>query len=177
METAINPGPTYWADVLESVLSVCCQSLKDTPMGMPTNCYVGHSRPADDCCDHLIVWVEQMRPTVQFPNEFAGPDQCHDVRAMMDVVVTLRRPCWPTIVDNARNPFPEPSAIDTAATSLLIDIQTMWAAAQQAYDAGSLWFTPHAPDYIKWGHIRPMQNEGGCAGWEMRFTLDLDACA
>ena len=168
---------TYWADVLESILSVACQSLSSTPLGMPANCYVGHSRPADDCCDFLAVWIDGLRPTIQFPFEFSDYDRCEIVRMMMDVTITLRRPCWPVVVDSAFNPFPEASKIDAASTSLAIDAQALWSGVVQAYDAGALFYTPRPPNYIKWGSMSPMTNMGGCAGWQLKFTVDLDECA
>jgi len=173
--SAIEPG--YWGDVLEGILSVACQSLSTTPLGQPSSCYVSQNRPPADCCDLLAVWTERFRPTIKFPIEYTDYDRCLEVRQMMDVVVTLLRPCWPVVVDNARSPFPDPADIDSASTSLAIDIQALWGGLVTAYAAGALIVSPRPPDYIKWGQILPMHNEGGCAGWELRMTIDLDPCA
>ncbi len=173
-ESAVEPS--YWADVLENILAVVCQALADTPQGMPNSCYTGHAKPPDDCCDHLVVYVERFRPTIDFPVEFNSYDRCQIVRQMMDVCILLRRPCWPVVHDNATNPFPPPADIDAASVNLMLDAQKMWQSVTRAYDAGLLIVTPREPSFIKWGQITPGPNMGGCAGWEMRMTIDLDEC-
>jgi hypothetical protein len=176
-----TPNPAHLNDMLQSILDVACNCLDDTPLGRPADCFISHGQPPDDCCDFLSVWAEYIRPIQGFENaqyvsgvKFTG--RCCDIGAVMDIAIRLVRPCYPTLKDNATNPFPPPIEIQAAAENLLIDGWAMRCCVMRAYCEDSLFPDDTECLEVAWGDMVPHGPRGGCAGWTWRITVELEQC-
>lgn len=176
-------NPAHINDLFQSILDVACNCLEDTPLGAPADCYISHNQPPDDCCDFLAIWLERIRPRIGFENAqyITGEKvwaKCGDIGGVADFSLRLMRPCFPTLKDNATNPFPSASEMQAAAENLLIDMQVLRCCISAAYCAGLL--LPDTQDAecleIAIGDIIPAGPRGGCAGWTLPFAVELDSC-
>lgn len=169
-------SPGLLNDVLQSILDNLCECLgENTTLGAPKDCFIYHTRAPDDCCDSLVIWLDRILPTAQFPIPFVGRDECGAVGRMMRVGVKLVRPCWPTVVDNPSNPFPPVAAMQAAAETMLIDTNVLWCCLSAGLSAGDHDPSGSCQDF----HIEsviPDKPRGGCAGVTASFLVELDAC-
>jgi len=169
--------PAYFVDLLDNILSIGCECLADTTLGAPQDCFVSHCAPADDCCDFFAVWLDQVYPTRTFPETYDGSTrECTEFLPAARIGMRVMRPCVPTVVDNATNPFPPAAELDTSAKDLLIDARVLWCCYVQAH-ANDLLF-PEGFDCLEvsWGIMEPECPRGGCAGWTWFLTLETDQC-
>lgn len=170
---------TNLADTLQSILTVACSCLEDTAYGLPKDCFISHGEPPDDCCDMLAIWVDRIRPSHGFGDGqyVTGGrlwDKCCDLSSVADVSLRLVRPCYPGLVDNAFNPFPEPTEIQAAAEALAIDIWVLECCLSQAHCDGVLLGGNCLELGI--GDAVPHGPKGGCAGWTWDLTVELAPC-
>lgn len=165
---------TNLASVVNSVLAVACSCLADSLGETPGTCKIYHTKPPDDCCDFLAVWVERVRPTVKFPADYAGAaSDGSGLHAMADIAIEIKRSCWPVISDNATNPFPPVEQTDAATLSLLDDAAHLWCCVMAAAQNGTI--SGDCSD-VRVGALEPLAPKGGCAGWIMRLSVELDTC-
>jgi len=150
-------------------------------LGQPADCFLSHCLPAFDCCDFLALWIERIRPSRGF-QDAAYPtggrlwDRCCNLGSVVDFGLTLVRPCYPTLVDDAFNPFPSASDQQAATELLMVDARILMCCLQQASCAGDLFPSNTNCLEIGWGDLTPECPDGGCAGWTWRFTVELEAC-
>lgn len=175
-------NPTDINDIMQAMLDVACNCLAETPLGLPANCYISHNEPPDDCCDFLAVWLERIRPRIGFENAAYTTGEkvwarCGDVGAVADINLTLMRPCFPTLKDNPFNPFPGAVEMQAAADNLLIDLQVLRCCIMSAACQRILFPSGDECQELGIGDITPEGPRGGCAGWTLRFALELDSCA
>jgi hypothetical protein len=170
-------NPAYLNEILQSILDSVCLCLADTTLGQPEDCFISHTRPPDDCCDYLAIWMERMLPTYEFPfiNEAKPDTTCGTVHRMMEVKLKLARSCYPVVADNAANPFPPPATIQAAAEALLIDANVLWCCVQCAFDDGAPWPDDACLD-ARFNELVMDRPRGGCAGMTISFLLELDHC-
>lgn len=169
--------PAYYVDLLQNIIDIGCVCLEDTVLGVPADCYVSHCEPADDCCDFLAIWIENIYPTRQFPAEYDGTTRaCTEFSPAINVGLRLMRPCVPTVVDNADNPFPPAAELDASAKDLLVDARVLWCCLAQAQSDGSLWPEGYECLDVAWGVMDCTGPRGGCAGWTWRFAIETDQC-
>lgn len=160
--------------VVNAVLAQACACLVDTITSTPGTCRLYHTKPPDDCCDFLAVWVERITPTVAFPGAYAGPARtASGLVGVADLAVELKRSCWPVITDSAIDPFPSAEATDAATTALLDDGAHLWCCLLAAAQDGDL---AGACNEVRVGNLEPLAPQGGCAGWIMRLSVELDPC-
>jgi hypothetical protein len=176
-------NPTQINDILQSFLDVACNCLEDSPLGVPADCYISHNEPPDDCCDFLAIWLERIRPRIGFENAayITGEKvwaKCGDVGGVADIQIRLMRPCFPTLKDNATNPFPPAIEMQTAAENLLIDLQLLRCCIQEANCMGILFPTTDGAECLELaiGDAVPEGPRGGCAGWSLSYGFELDSC-
>lgn len=168
--------PAYVNDLLQAVLDSTCECLQNTVYGTPGSCFISHTTPPDDCCDFLAIWVEQMLPTYSFPEVSTRVQKCGDVHRMVRVKMKLLRDCYPVVRDNAQAPFPSPEEMQAAAEGLLIDGNVLWCCVVDALTTGigcDQW--NECLDSLM-NEMVPIRPRGGCAGWELAFTLELKGC-
>jgi hypothetical protein len=168
-------SPTYLLDLTEAMLARLCECLDGTPRGRPADCFISHDQPPHDCCDFLAIWVERVKPTLEFPSEFFGTWRCGDVRPMAEFRALLVRNCWPTVRNNPKSPFPPPEEMDAAASDLLIDGQVLWCCLSSAAADHSLLPPSMDCNEIRLTRMDPVR-QADCAGWSIRWVVELDAC-
>lgn len=145
-------------------------ALATTGHAAPSQVFRSHGPPnLELCCEDGVaaVWLEQVSHD---PVNADGPEPgCDPAENYAHWVIGIYR-CWPS-GDVAA---PSADEYDTASETLLIDA---WALLTELYDrnrAGTL--LPGCDcQTVRWGALTPHDAEGGCAGWEMRLTVDL-AC-
>jgi hypothetical protein len=166
--------PDELALLLAQIRDGLCACLADqATLGVPKDCFISHGEPADDCCDFLAVWVQRTYPTRRFPEPWEGTTRCEDVGIAIEFGVRLMRPCFPTLVDNAFNPFPDgEDSIEPAAIDLLIDA---WVLECCLLDVGAAIGFPCRE--FKMGELIPEGPRGGCAGWTLSGTIETRCCA
>jgi hypothetical protein len=168
-------NPDRLALILSVIRDGLCACLEEeTPDGRPTNCFISHGEPADDCCDFLAVWLRRIYPTTKFPQFTEGSDRCGNTHAAVEFGVRLMRPCFPTLEDNAFNPFPDQeTSIEPAAENLLIDA---WVLECCLLGLGSTFGPANDCQDFRMGELRPAGPRGGCAGWTLWGTLEEFCC-
>jgi len=179
MTVLVNPSDLN--DMMQSMVDIGCLCLEDSPDGVPKYCFISHNEPPDDCCDFLAVWLERIRPRTGFENAAYTTGEkvwsrCGDVGAVMDVRLRLMRDCWPVVQDDALNPFPPVADMQAAADNLLIDLQLLRCCLSAAACNGVLY--PENFECLEFGigDAIPIGPRGGCAGWDLTYTFELEAC-
>jgi len=168
--------PAYLANTLDAILATACQCLEDnTVLGRPKDCKLYHGQPPGDCCDFLGVWLERIRPVKSFPQEWGGIVRCGEVHGAADIGIVLNRPCWPVIKDSPYSPFPPSAETDIPTTNLLIDAQALWCCMLVAGEDGKLNPDAECVD-MRMGSLEPTKPKGGCAGWILRFSIEMSSC-
>lgn len=170
-------NPAELNEILQLIVDDVCAGLTCTTFGAPTDCFISHTEPADDCCDFLAVWMDGIWPTTGFPkvNEME-PDRCGYTTRMMKVFIRVKRACWPVVRDNATNPFPPATEIQAASEALLIDANVAWCRVASGVASGI--YVPDGSGCRDFKLTRLMMDRprGGCAGFTMELLVELDAC-
>jgi len=172
----------HLAEISQSVLDVAYDGLASTSTGQPNEAYISHNAPAVDCCDILVVYAEFIRPSIgmgfnaQYVTGGRVLNQCNNLGRVLDLVIELWRPCFPTVVDNAYHPFPATEDTDAAARALLEDAWALQCSLIGAACDGSIWPDSVSRDCLDmaWGDMQPLGPQGGCAGWRWLLTFELD---
>jgi hypothetical protein len=177
-------NPDHINNMMQSVLDVACTCLEDSPLGAPSDCFISHCAPPDDCCDFLSIWLDRIRPRQGFENAayITGEKvwaKCGDVGGVADISLRIMRDCYPVVKDNATNPFPSGVEMQTAAEALLIDLQILRCCIQEANCMGILYPDSEDANCLEFaiGDATPECPRGGCAGWTLTFGIELDSCA
>lgn len=173
--------------LLHRTVEYALACLADTPRGAPGSSGVYHTAPPADCCDSISVWLERIAPgggqvpaPASFPNEFSGLAKC-GMYPIAHLGLRLWRPCWPILEDNAFNPFPPVEATDATAIELAMDAMALFCCIMgdlQLDDGTSIikGGTAGIDINASMGPITPLRPQGGCAGWDIRFRIELDPC-
>lgn len=169
--------PAILNDVMASIQEAVCSCLEDnSPAGPPPRCFISLTRPPDDCCDYLAVYLERMVPTIDFPQVSAGLDRCGEAQRMARLKLKLVRSCWPVLKDNPTNPFPPSAEIQSASEGLLIDLNVVWCCLSAILTGGDWIQIAGGGIRGKLESIEPDRPRGGCAGFTATFLVELDAC-
>jgi hypothetical protein len=164
-------------DVMQLILDDVCAGLTCSTYGAPKDCFISHTHPADDCCDFAAIWMHGLYPTMRFPlPDESTPDRCGEFSRMMRVYLRVKRPCWPTVRDNAKSPFPPSSEIQSAAEGLLIDANIVWCRLSSGIASGI--YLPEGSGCLDFKLMELIMDRprGGCAGFTVRLAVELDAC-
>lgn len=137
----------------------------------PAHVFLSHGEPvADHCCDggQLTVHLETAWDEIVRRGDTRQARCTIEPRATF--VLTLYR-CYPGLT-KAGNP-PKAEALDGASENLLIDL---WAIETEIFDriAENTLFTGVSCAEITLGDITPIADEGGCAGWTIPVTVELN---
>ena len=156
----------------QSVLTTAATAVAGTTRGLPGNVFVAHGRLPDDCCDLLAVYIERIRPTATFPLNALGADRCGVQRWALDLVVRLVRGGAPLVTAGAE--FPPGAEQQTFAEALLEDVSTLQLALKAAHASRTLLVSPTGQ--VAWGMLTPYGPRGGCAGWDLRLSVEARNC-
>lgn len=171
---------TTLADIKQTILDAICTCLEEnSPLGRPEFCFTYHNEPPADCCDYVSVWAERLRPS----NGFADGQYVTGGRLVMrcglatiaDLNIRLMRPCFPVLIDNPRDPFPEPDVMQQASELLDQDAWIMNCCFQQMVTEGLLEAVGECLE-VGIGDMVPIGPQGGCAGWNWDISVEMPVC-
>lgn len=161
----------------EELLAAAAEALDTVPdqlgtdlLGAPERQLIMYGAPIHDCCEQLVVWVNPVGAGARSPNVMAPDFQV--VRPTFRVHATR---CAPKealgAIVNKRYVVPEAEAITEFTRQVHADGWALWNHIFNLVNADLL-FTK-CGDMVQWGmtSITPM---GGCGGWELQFTVQLD---
>jgi len=162
--------PVLTPDLLQlmaqDVLDCVCLALEnESPCGCPCRKCVVFGPPVwDDCCSgQLTIWVERIYVAAKFPQTDGQPITCAAPLAA-DFVLQLIR-CVPTVDDNGVAPSCE--AISASAAKIYQEMYIVERALLCCLAA----FKKNRAFVMK--DMRPIGPQGGCAGFEVRFTVEM----
>lgn len=135
--------------------------------GAPERQYVSPGNVTHDCCEQLAVWVNPIGEGARSPGVDAPIAQV--IRPTLRIHATR---CVPTgtIVAKRYVP-PDASAISAASEQILADGWALWNHIFNLINADLLF--QRCLDLVQW-RMLALQPMGGCAGWEMQFTVGLE---
>jgi hypothetical protein len=142
--------------------------LVDAGLEVPANSYVTHGSLSWDCCDLLVVTIDQVVKTKRFPSK---DNVVHrPVRTAVSMTVYLSR-CWP--VGNDQYPIPSNQQLEDAALELadygwVLDQRFSCAVADNSLISG----VPFSCDSATYDGITPLGPGGGCAGWKLGVSVE-----
>lgn len=174
----------YIGTLLSNTVDLVCACLADTPSGTPGTCTVYWSTPPDDLdcgdCEHnglLVAWLERISPVQTYPNVYTGiVSHGQTVQLKADFVVRLVRPCWPKLIQDIANPFPSRAATELAALNLDYDAALVMCCILTDLQSKTPTITGGPCQQVSMGGLQVDRNRGGCAGFEVRFSVGLGAC-
>ncbi len=165
--------PYSIVDAMSSILNAASTCLEETPLGVPGSVYVYHTSPPDDCGDILVAWIEDIAPTVNFPQPFNGDIGCAPVLMMATIKMRLVRKCWPVVKDNPSSPFPSAEEMNEAALKLAGDSEALWCCLIDGVRSGSFWIGAATdPEFIL-ESIKPTRPRGGVVGIDVTMKVEL----
>jgi hypothetical protein len=169
-------GPGDLFATAEELLAAAAEALDTIPDflgthldGAPERQLISAGQPVADCCEQLAVWVNPITEGNRSPLTKAP---------MMQIVAptfrVLATRCVPTgqIVQRKYVP-PEAEALTAAAEQHMADGWALWNHLLNLINADLLF--DRCGDLTRWSEL-PIAG-GGCAGWELQFTVGLDGYA
>jgi hypothetical protein len=178
---------TTVSDIMLATSTALCSCLDVNSTGAPGNCGIYWSAPPDDLfcdCDAfngtLDVWLENLSPTLNFPQPYQGAVQHEPLRTMASFAARLVRPCWPLPETTPNGIIPPTRATTEQPTlNLALDASVVFCCLLSDFTGG-----PQATSTItggpcsnaKMGALTPDRNRAGCAGFTVRFSVDLGTC-
>lgn len=170
-------GPGDLFATAEELLIAAAEALDTIPdllgttfAGAPARQLVYYGPVVHDCCEQLAVWVNPVGEGARSPGTLAPGMQV--IRPTFRVHATR---CVPTgqIVSKRYVP-PDPPVINAASEQVLADGWALWNHCFNLLNAEpeALLFSK-CSDLVNWS-MQALTPLGGCAGWEMQFTVALD---
>jgi hypothetical protein len=170
-----GPGDLFAA--AEELLVAAAEALDTIPdllgtsfAGAPDRQYISPGNVVHDCCEQLAVWVNPVGEGARSPGTLAPGFQI--TRPTLRVHATR---CVPTgTIVGKRYVPPTTTALSAAAEQIHADGWAMWNHFFNLLNAQpeALLFSKCA-DLVNWG-MTALTPSGGCAGWELFFTIGLD---
>lgn len=166
-----------------SLLTACYDLLGwDTRAGGgPARSYVSNGPPAYECCPQLTVHVsaygrDLLPATPGSPAAFsaAAKRTTRGSKNHVPFVVTVLE-CVPTFVESAKGKvtWPDPAEIDAASAVMMADSWILWNGLQRLKREDILF--PDSPCRVMdIGPAQPVTDQGGCGGWTIIVTAQLD---
>jgi hypothetical protein len=167
-----GPGDLY--DTAHDLLLASAEALDTIPDllgtafdGAPERQFISPGNVVHDCCEQLAVWVNPIGTGARSPGTFAPDMQI--IRPTFRVHSTR---CVPTGTIVAKRYVPPDAAlISLAAEQVDADGWALWNHIFNLINADLLF--QKCLDLVNWS-MAALTPSGGCAGWEMQFTVGLD---
>lgn len=162
---AVTTPDLLWTMAQEVVDCICAALTEESECACPCRACVVWGQPVwDQCCDgQLTVFVERVYVADNFPQTESGSILCSAPLAG-DFVLQLIR-CVPTVDDNGNAPSCD--ELSESARKLLQELYISERAlicCLAAYKKKRRFTVRDA---------RPVGPQGGCAGFEIRFSVEL----
>jgi hypothetical protein len=135
--------------------------------GAPDRQLVAPGNVVHDCCEQLAVWVNPIGEGARSPGTLAP-----DIQITRPTFRVHSTRCVPTgaIVGKQYVP-PDPLVLTAAAEQIHADGWALWNHIFNLINADLLF--AKCADLVNWS-MQALTPSGGCAGWEMQFTVGLD---
>lgn len=159
-------------DVAEELLDVSATGLAATSSGAPGSRYVSAGQPVYDCCDLLVVHLQE---TNEVPMRESGNQLLPQLRPavpMALLVVTALR-CWPIVQGGVTVGVPNAAEMHAAARGIYADGWTLLNYLRSEARADRL-FAGRPCRPVSIGPLRPTPTQGGCGGWTIEVAVELD---
>lgn len=170
-------GPGDLFATAEELLLAAAEALDTIPDflgtsfdGAPERQVIYYGNVVHDCCSQLAVWVQPVSEGARSPSTLAPDMQI--VRPTFHVHATR---CVPTgRIVNRQYVAPTAAAITASAEQVLADGWALWNHLLNLINAepDALLFSK-CGDLVNWSMLA-LSPLGGCAGWDMQFTVGLD---
>jgi hypothetical protein len=168
------PGPGDLFETANDLLMASAEALDTVPellgthlLGAPERQLISPGNPVHDCCEQLVVWVNPLGTGARTPQTLEP--EMHITRPTFRVHATR---CVPSgkIVGKKYVP-PSAESLTESAEQLLADGWALWNHINNLMRADLLF--SQCGDLVNWSS-QALSPLGGCAGWEMQFTIGLD---
>lgn len=161
-------------DFAVELLNESISALATTSAGAPERAYVAVAQPALDCCPQLTVHVQQLgldNTSPTSPSTVIGsrtPKQ-GQVNLVSFVVTTVR--CTPQPQGNNLTP-PTPDALQLCSLQITEDLWAIWNwLTNKIRTNPGLWEGRCMATYLD--TAIPLNEEGGCAGWQIPVRTSI----
>lgn len=157
-----------FAAVATNILDEVADILAGTPYGPLEHTFVFHGRryPADTCDTLGASWLS-IEASSTGPGGGGASTQrqrCGYPWRVGSLSIAWLRSCYPGITNSRTNPFPSRDDEDDAARKLLADVDALSEMLPCR-------FPPKGDPVVQWEGVRPIDPDGGCAGWELQLTV------
>jgi hypothetical protein len=169
-------GPGDLFETADELLLAAAEALDTIPDllgtgfdGAPERQFVAPGNVVHDCCEQLAVWVNPIGEGARSPGTLSPNIQI--IRPTLRVHATR---CVPTgrIVQRAYVP-PDPALLSGAAQQVHADGWALWNHIFNMLNTDPPLLFSKCQDLVQW-RMLALTPSGGCAGWEMQFTVGLD---
>lgn len=169
-------APTDLYDMAAEVLAACVAALDtltavDGLEGAPARRYVAPGLPAFDCCDELTVRVALIGQG-GVPGVTAGREHSIGRQNLATLIATVTR-CTPTGSGTGKSyKPPTEAALEANARQVLADGWVLWNHLSQQIASDTL--LGGRCSVAHWDGGRPLDPQGGCAGWIFQLRPEID---
>ena len=163
-------GPEDLQDLAQEFLDACVEALDTIPSvapglgGAPARSYVSPGRPAFDCCPQLTVHTGPVTASPTSPGTTTGTSARSALVTVPALIATIVR-CIPT------GEQPATEDMQAAAEQINADGWALWNHILNLIRAGDLF---QVCGEVFWDGLRPVDPQGGCAGWTLNLRVLLD---
>lgn len=139
--------------------------------GAPERSFVSPGLPAWDCCEQMTVHIDSVFEADTSPGGLAtGRRTTHGRVTQIAFVVSITR-CVPTIGVNPQDDIPAIEDLQEAAEQINADGWALWNHLYNMVREGELF---ERCLLVDWDGMRSFAPSGGCGGWELRISVQLD---
>lgn len=155
----------------KGLLDVCAEALTvniPTTSPPPNRRYVYMGEPPYDYLDMLVVWASDPRPSTVFPEAITGPILT-PFYWVADLNVVLMRPYAAGVQSSGK--LDEPALLNANSKALYADGHAIyWSIVTTLVQLKNL----GCFDYYTFSALKPVQAEGGSAGWQFTVTTEIN---
>lgn len=149
----------------------------DAPGGAIARAYVSPGPPVYDCCPQITVHAggtsEATTAPLSPPLSSGHRAEAQGSLYLISLVITVLR-CVPVVTQTGQTAkLPSANSIEAAAVETLGDIWAIWHGMRRAYQAGALFVSPSGKREFFFEAAFPINTQGGCAGWQIPFRVQL----
>jgi hypothetical protein len=144
--------------------------------------YVSNGLPAFDCCPQLTVHAGPFNrdlvvptPGSPSPSEAIAKRTTRGNKNRVPLVVTVLR-CVPTLKQSGKSTvlFPDPADLSASAAEMMGDVWILWNGLQRLTRDALLFADVENCRCVDFGPATPVSDQGGCGGWTLVVTVQLD---
>lgn len=170
-------GPEDLHALAQEYLSACVESLDTIPLdivglaGAPERSFISPGIPVWDCCEQLTVHVDGVTESATSPQGLgSGRRQAFGRINLVTMIATVTR-CVPVAGGTGLDALPRIEDLEAAAEQIHADGWALWNHIFNKIRAKELFAIC---DEIFWNGLRAVAPSGGCGGWTLSLSVQLD---